>query len=246
MRGDVGQVSPAGAVLDHDQGVDAPQQHGVHVDEVGGDDAAGLGGQELLPGWPRAAGRGIDPGVVQDLPDRGGRDRVAEPDQLALHPPVPPRGVLRRDADHELADRGRRGRPSRTAAAGVVPLARHQPTVPGEQRRGRHREHLAPPAAGNQSRQRREPQPVGWLITNPADLAAQQRVLVPQHQKLGILEHLPPGQHCQAAQQAANEQVDDRNDHSAMIPGRQSAQARSSNRAPRMTVGWPTVRTAAE
>jgi hypothetical protein len=65
-------------VLDDDQGIDAAEQHGVHVDEVGGDDAAGLG-KELLPGRAGAAGRGIDPGVVQDLPDRGGRDRVAEP-----------------------------------------------------------------------------------------------------------------------------------------------------------------------
>jgi hypothetical protein len=96
-----------------------------------------------------------------------------------------------------------------------------------------------PPAAGarraaspgspgtprNQSGQRRKPQPVDWLVTNPADLAAQDSVLVPQHQKLGILGHLPPGQHRQAAQQAANKQVDHRNDHSAMIPARQPAQA---------------------
>ena len=54
----------------------------------------GDGGQELLPGRARAAGRGADPGIVQDLPDRGGSDRVAEPDQLALHPPVPPRGII--------------------------------------------------------------------------------------------------------------------------------------------------------
>ena len=85
VRGDAGQVSPAGAVLDHDQRVDAPQQHGVHVDEVGGDDAAGLGGQELLPGRAGAAGRGTDPRGVQDLPDRGGGDPVAEPEQLTLN-----------------------------------------------------------------------------------------------------------------------------------------------------------------
>jgi hypothetical protein len=35
-------------MLDHDQRVDATEQHGVHVDEAGRDDAAGLGGQELL------------------------------------------------------------------------------------------------------------------------------------------------------------------------------------------------------
>ena len=117
VRGDSGQVGTAGAVLDHDQRVDAPQQHGVHVDEIGGDNAAGLRDQELLPGRASAAGRGADPGVVQDLPDRGGGDRVAEPDEFALHPPVPPCGVFRRDADHELADRGCRGRPGRRRLA---------------------------------------------------------------------------------------------------------------------------------
>jgi hypothetical protein len=93
-------------MLDDDQGVKAPQQHGVHVDEVGREDAAGLGGQELLPGRARAARRGIDPGGVQDLPHSGGSDRVAELDEFALHAPVTPGRILRRHADHELADRG--------------------------------------------------------------------------------------------------------------------------------------------
>jgi hypothetical protein len=35
-------------VLDDDQSVEALQQHGVHVDEVDGKDAAGLGGQKLV------------------------------------------------------------------------------------------------------------------------------------------------------------------------------------------------------
>jgi hypothetical protein len=195
------------------------------VDEVDSDDAAGLGGQELLPGRARAAVRGIDPGVMQDLPDRGGGDLVAEPDQLALHPPVPPPGVLYRDANHELADRRRRGRPPRTPAARAVPLARDQPTVPGEQRRRGHRKHLTPPAARDQSRQRRQPQPAGWLVADPADLAAQDRVLVPEHQDFGVLGHPVPRQHRQAADQAAYEQVEDGNDHSAMIPAGKPVQA---------------------
>ena len=46
----------------------------------------------------------------------------------------------------------------------------------------------------------------------------QYRVLVPEHEQFGILGHPTPGQHHQAAEQTANEQVDDREDHSAMIP----------------------------
>jgi hypothetical protein len=75
--GNVGQMDAASAVLDDDQGIEAAEQHGVHVDEVGGNDAAGLRGKELLPGRAAAAGRGIDPGVVQGLPNHGSRDRVA-------------------------------------------------------------------------------------------------------------------------------------------------------------------------
>ena len=54
-------MSAAGAVLDDDQGVDAPQEHGIHMDEIGREDAVGLRGQELFPGRARAAGRGADP-----------------------------------------------------------------------------------------------------------------------------------------------------------------------------------------
>jgi hypothetical protein len=59
------------------------------VDEVGRKNAAGLHGQELLPGWTRAAGRWADPGIMQDPPHRGCRERVAEFHEFALHPPVP-------------------------------------------------------------------------------------------------------------------------------------------------------------
>src|ERR1019366_5743769 len=66
--GEAGQVNPPGGVLDDDQGVDAPQEHGARVGEAGREDAAGLGGQELLPGRPGASGCGAGPGIVQDLP----------------------------------------------------------------------------------------------------------------------------------------------------------------------------------
>ena len=98
--------------------------------------------------------------------------------------------------------------------------------MPGEQRRRGHREHLTPPAAGNQPRQYCQPQPVARLVADPADLAAKHRVLVPEHQELGVLGHLMPGQHHQAAEQTTNEQVNDRNDHSAMIPAGKSVQAK--------------------
>ena len=95
-----------------------------------------------------------------------------------------------------------------------------QPPVPGEQHRRGNREHLAPLPAGDQPRQCREPEPVARLVAGAAGLAARDRVLVPQDQELGILGHLTPGQHHEAAEQAAHKQVDGREDHSGMISPR--------------------------
>jgi len=38
----------------------------------------------------RVGGAGADPGITQDLPHRGGSDRVTELHEFALHPLVPP------------------------------------------------------------------------------------------------------------------------------------------------------------
>jgi hypothetical protein len=53
---------------------------------------------QVGPAW---RGAGPIPASCRICHNGGGCDLVAEPDQFALHPPVPPRGVLRRDADHE-------------------------------------------------------------------------------------------------------------------------------------------------
>jgi hypothetical protein len=98
--------------------------------------------------------------------------------------------------------------------------------VPGEQRRRGHREHPGPPVPGDQPGQRRQPEPVSWLVADPADLAAQYRVLVPEHQEFGIPGHLTPGKNHQAAEKTAREQAGDREDHSAMISAHETAWAR--------------------
>jgi hypothetical protein len=48
---------------------------------------------------------------------------------------------------------------------------------------------------------------------------------VPEHQEFGILGHLTPGQHHQAAEQTAHDQVDAREDHSGMISARKTPPA---------------------
>jgi hypothetical protein len=48
------------------------------VQEVGGDDAVGLGGEEMAPGWAAALRSVVDYGGVEDLADGGWGDRVAK------------------------------------------------------------------------------------------------------------------------------------------------------------------------
>ncbi len=64
------------------------------------------------------------------------------------------------------------------------------------------------------------------LVADSAGLAAQDRVLVPEHQEHGILGRLTPRHHHQAAGRAAREQIADREDHSAMISARETGHAR--------------------
>ena len=117
-------------------------------------------------------------------------------------------------------------------SAREIPLACDQPPVPGEYCRRGHGEHLGPPLPGDQPGQGREPQPVGWLVADTADLATQHCVLVPEHQELGTFGGFPPGQDNQTAERTTYDQVEDRKDHSGMIPVHNTGQARSSNRAP--------------
>jgi hypothetical protein len=145
VGGDACEVNAAGAVLNDDQGIDAPEEHGIHVHEVGRQDAAGLRLQELLPGRAGAAGRRVEPGIMQDLPDRGGSDRGGRAGRVRLARA----GAPRWDCRWRCGSRACGSRlPSRAPMAGVVPFARDQATVPGQQRTWGHREHLAPSASG--------------------------------------------------------------------------------------------------
>jgi hypothetical protein len=62
VLGDAGDVQPSCAVFEEYQGVEAFAEGGVDVEEVRGDDAASLVGEELLPGGTGSAWCGINPG----------------------------------------------------------------------------------------------------------------------------------------------------------------------------------------
>jgi len=170
--GDAGEVDAAGVVFDEDQGVQALERDGVDVEEVGGEDAVGLGGEEFTPGRAGALGSGIDAGRVKDLPDRGWGDRVAEACEFALYAAVAPCAVLLGQAQDELFDGGRGGRPAGAAVLGERPLPRQELPVPGQQCGGGDCEYVAPAFSRDQMGKDGEPDSVGGRVADSGDLAA--------------------------------------------------------------------------
>jgi hypothetical protein len=94
VSGDAQDVHAAGGVLEDEEDVESVQADRVEVEQVAGEDAVGLRSQELRPGRSGPAWRRVDPGGVQDLPDRGGPDLVAESGEFAVNAAVSPRRVL--------------------------------------------------------------------------------------------------------------------------------------------------------
>jgi hypothetical protein len=90
MGGDPGDADAAGAVLDHDQDVEAAEEDGVDVGEVDREDRVGLRRQEVSPGRAGPQGSGIDAAALQDSPHGRGGDSVAESDELTVDASVAP------------------------------------------------------------------------------------------------------------------------------------------------------------
>ncbi|MDW6057365.1 hypothetical protein SAZ11_03905 [Streptomyces sp. FXJ1.4098] len=95
MGGDAEDMDGAGAHLHDEQRVELLQADGVDMEEIGGEQAVGLGFEE---GGPLAARRlaargGTETGGTQYPPDGGGADFVPEAAQFAVHAAEPPSGV---------------------------------------------------------------------------------------------------------------------------------------------------------
>jgi hypothetical protein len=84
VGGAAGDVDLPGSQFQEEQYVQSLEEHGIDGEEVTCHDGAGLGGEELGPGRAGPAGCGVDPRLVQDLPDRAGCEVLAEPEQFAV------------------------------------------------------------------------------------------------------------------------------------------------------------------
>ena len=94
MLGGSEDPDAAGAVLDDGKDVDLRAVEQVGGEEVQRQDPLRLGPEELRPARAIPARSPVDPGALEDLPDRGRRHGDAEPGQLAVDAAVTPRLVL--------------------------------------------------------------------------------------------------------------------------------------------------------
>ena len=137
---DAGHVHPPGAQLDEVQDVDSPQPKGLHGEEVTGQDAVGLGLEELGSGRARTPGSRVEAMSPQDSADGRGPDADAEPAELTLDPHVAPPRILSGQAQDRVpelrVDRGPPGLPRPTER----PLPAHQLAVPPQERLWRDQE----------------------------------------------------------------------------------------------------------
>ena len=132
VRGHPEDVHIAAADLHHEQAVQAAERHcAVHVKEVDGEHRRGLGVQKLPPGCVGAPlRRRWDPQRLEDPADRGRAGPVAELEQLALDPLVPPAGVLGGEPLDQRGDLGADRRPACLVRVG--PFPGDQAAVPPE------------------------------------------------------------------------------------------------------------------
>src|SRR5438477_13046958 len=99
---------------------------GDGLEEVARNQGPGLGAEETDPGSGDTLGRGVDPGLLQDLPHGGGRDLNPEHEQFAVDAALAPAVVLPCQAQHQLADGADGARTARALGPGPGRVAARQ------------------------------------------------------------------------------------------------------------------------
>jgi hypothetical protein len=145
------------------------------------------------------------------IPDRAGRDPVAQADQFTLDAPVAPGRVLRGQPQYQVADLLGDRWPS-GSCVWVCPVPGDQLSVPAEQGGWGHEERR-PIRAGQQPRQGSQYQPVSRFESGAVYLAAEHRHLVAEYQEFDILGSAIAGELGQHLQHLAKQQVHQRSAH---------------------------------
>jgi hypothetical protein len=190
--GDTEEVHLTGRKLDHEEHVELLQRHGVHREEVRGQHALCLSGQELSPGraapWSRS-----ETVLAQDPPHRAGRDADPELSQLALDADTAPAPVLPTQTNDEVDELVTHRRSARTSLSSPAPpLVLGRFPVPSQHGLGGDQEG-PPPGSREQTAERGEDGSVRRSVPHSRlQLALKDINLVPEHHDLDVLVRLGP------------------------------------------------------
>ena len=187
MIGDPEDVDYAALELGDDQYIELGELDGVHDEEVGGQDAARLGGEELLPRKP--APRCWSETVASKYSaDRACRETDPETAKLALNANTSPAAVLPADSDDQLDDLiAERGTSRTSLGSPTFPLASRELPMPAQQGLGRDEETAPPPSREQPAECRQDRSVRGPLANVTMELTLQHPDLVAKHHQLDVL-----------------------------------------------------------
>src|ERR1019366_4313657 len=184
VGGDTEDVDNASLQLDHEQHVVPAEQHSVDMEEVGGHDALGLGGEELGPGGALTSGCRWETVPTQHHGDARLRHGDVEFLELADDPEVAPAGVPPSESADQLDGLVGKSRSSRSAVR-VGPAPADHRTVPTEDGLRRDQERL-PAFLRDKTSKQSDERSVAPGEAGTDDLAAKHGQLVAQDEDLGI------------------------------------------------------------
>ena len=187
VGGDAEQVHSSSVDLDHEEHVEAAQCDGVDGEEVGGQDAFGLGTEELAPGGARPPRRGREAMAAKNSGDAGLGDGDAELLELTDDAEVAPARVLPCQADDQLDCLFGQGRAA-VALMGISPSSSYEGTMPAKDCLGRDEEGC-PPLTRDEASEGTDERSVRPGKAGTADLALEYGELVAQHEDLRFLRH---------------------------------------------------------
>jgi hypothetical protein len=131
VRRDAQDMDAAGGVLDYGEAVQPREGDRLDREEIARQNPLCLRAQELAPGGPASARRGVDAGLLEDRPDRRWGDAAAEFGELAGDSPVALLWVLGGHVQDQVSDAVPGRRASRPPPL-VGPAPFHQIRVPAQ------------------------------------------------------------------------------------------------------------------
>jgi hypothetical protein len=207
MGSDPGEVHSPGRELDEEQHVERPERDRLHGEQVGGQDARGLGPQERPPVGVGSLGGRAEARAAEDMPDGGRPDPNPQLAELALDPHAPPPSVLPRQPNDEGPDLWVGRGPARPAFPPVGPSPSDELPVPPKQGLGAYEEQ-APPLAGDGPTGRGEHHPIQTTKVERAALATEKPHLVAEDGVLK-LESTDRGTTAEQAERSAQKEIEE-------------------------------------